>query len=51
MQTNPQHPIDKVIDSYFGSEIKKKFIKMERINDQVFSIFQWIYDNVEQSSE
>ena len=48
---NSQESIEKVIDSYLGSEIKKKYIKMSKIGDQIFPALQWIYDNIQQSSE
>ena len=48
---NSQESIEKVIDSYLGSEIKKKYIKMSKIGDQIFPALQWIYDNIQQPSE
>lgn len=48
---NSQQQIKKIIETYFGPEIKKKYIKMGQIGDQIFPAFQWIYDTVKQSSE
>lgn len=51
ISTNLQNPIKKVIESYFGSEIKKMYVKMGRIGDQIFPVLQWIYNNTQKSSE
>ena len=44
---NSQQQIEKAIESYFGSETKKKYIKMSQIDDSIFPVFQWIHDNVQ----
>lgn len=48
---NSQQQIEKIIETYYGPETKKKYIKMGQIGDQIFPAFQWIYDTVKQSSE
>lgn len=50
-ESNPQSAddqIEKFVESFFGSETLVHFSKMGRINDEVFSVFQWIYNNVQQ---
>ena len=50
-ESNPQSAddqIEKFVESFLGSETLVHFSKMGRINDEVFSVFQWIYNNVQQ---